>query len=103
MSSSCVGCKFLYQQDDGYSNWTVMDTIVNCAKDKNPNLPLEEPCDWNINAEEDNWPKTANGRCESFSPGPMVRLDVDGENSVEGQTEDLEAREAIMKHSGREL
>ena len=36
--TSCVGCKFLYVMDSGYSNYTVEGADVYCAKDKNPNL-----------------------------------------------------------------
>ena len=38
---SCVGCKFLYSEGKGYSNYTWEETEVRCAKDKNPNLPAE--------------------------------------------------------------
>lgn len=100
MSKSCVGCKFLYEQDSGYSNYTVMDTSVVCAKDLNKDLPSDEPYDWR--KEPDNWPKTMYGRCDQYAVGPSIHLDVDGEDYVEDQTEDAEVREAILKSSGRD-
>lgn len=97
---SCVGCKFLYCVGIGYSNWTWLDNEVNCAKDKNPDLPAEEPSDWNPS--QDNWPKTRTARCELYAPGEMVRLDVDREDGPADHTEDEEAIAAICAHSGRE-
>ena len=64
---SCVGCKFLYTVGTGDSNWTHLDGDVNCAKDRNPNLPADEPDDWD--EKNDNWPMTKNARCELYSPG----------------------------------
>lgn len=96
---SCVGCKFLYIEGYGYSNYTCEDSSVKCALDKNPNLPSDEPADWN--EEVDNWPATMNARCDMYAPGKKVELDVDGENGPADQTQDEEAISAICKHSGR--
>lgn len=96
---SCVGCKFLYSVGTGYSNWTWLSNDVCCALDRNPNLPHEEPSDWNMDA--DNWPKTKDSRCELYAPGDYVALDVDGENGPAEFTQDEAAIEAICKHSGR--
>ena len=73
MSQSCVGCKFLYEQDDGYSNYTVTDTSVICALDLNKDLPGERPWDWR--PQPDNWPKTMYGRCDKYAEGQPVHLD----------------------------
>jgi hypothetical protein len=40
---SCRGCMFLFARDDGYSNYTVMDTEVHCAADRNEKLPADAP------------------------------------------------------------
>ena len=96
---SCVGCKFLYSEGQGYSNYTWEDTEVRCAKDKNPNLPAPEGCDWT--PQGDNWPKTNTSRCELYAPGGMVTLDVDGEDGPATYTQDEEAIAAICEHSGR--
>jgi hypothetical protein len=101
MDKTCVGCKFLYAHDSGYSNWTVLDTDIKCAKDKNPNLPAEEPYDW-IKPPEgtDNWKATKESRCELYAAGEMVHLDVDGETGPADCTDDAEVIAAIATHAG---
>jgi len=96
---SCVGCKFLYTEGHGYSNYTWEETSVECAKDKNPNLPKDEPYDWN--EKDDNWPATNASRCDLYAPGEKVCLDVDGENGPADETSDEEAILAICEHSER--
>jgi hypothetical protein len=78
---SCVGCKFLYGNGSGYSNYTWMETYVTCAKGKNPELnQAEEPYNWDKSApENDNWNPTQNGRCELYAEGPYLTLDPDRE------------------------
>lgn len=111
-SNSCVGCKFLYAQDIGYSNYTVTDTEIACALKKNPNLPKERPWDWGNNnysgpiipasPSKDNWPATNDSRCESYSvdeTGSVVHLDVEGEANPADFTKDREAISAIIRHS----
>lgn len=103
--SSCVGCKWLYQQGAGYSNYTWEEDYVRCAQDRNANLTnggMEAPYDWkNETPEEDNWPMTNKGRCALYSPGPFITLDVDGENGPADYTEDEAQIEGICRHSGR--
>lgn len=97
---SCIGCKFLYEQDHGYSNYTVEETEACCAKNRNPAIVgANRPWDWN--QQDDNWPATKEARCELYAPGKLVSLDVDGENSIAEQTDDVEQIEAIAAHSGR--
>lgn len=76
---SCVGCKYLWADGSGYSDYTWMDTDVKCAKGRNPNLPTAEPYDWT--QEADNLPATMNGRCDAFSPGPYITISPDGDPS----------------------
>ena len=102
MSKSCVGCKWLYRHDFGYSNYTVMETKVLCAQDKNQNLPADDPYDWVEDADKDNWKKTNESRCELYSSGPMVYLDVDGETGPGDCTDDAEVADVIAKHAGVE-
>ena len=102
--NSCVGCKFLYSHGEGYSNWTWMDTIVNCALDRNPNLINGQAyltCDWIRDAEKDNWPQTNTSRCEKYDKGVFVELDVDGDNGPADESQDEEQILAICKHSNR--
>jgi len=102
---SCVGCKYLYSEGSGYSNYTWMETYVKCAKDKNPNLAdgeAEEPDDWNQKADSDNWDMTNSSRCDLYDAGVYVELDVDGENGPGDESDDEVQILAICKHSGRE-
>lgn len=93
---SCIGCKFIYLQDSGWSNWTVENTDVICAKNRNPNLPAEGPWDWEKEG-KDNWPKTQNSRCELYDVGQTIHLDVDGEAKPEDFTDDEEVITAIKE------
>lgn len=93
-TTSCVGCKFLYARDTGYSNYTVEDTTVDCMFGLNPNLPSNMPYDWRSTTGSDNWPKTNQSRCERFSQlhgnDAMIHIDVEHENRPEDFTTDPE-------------
>lgn len=90
--NSCIGCRFLFEKDEGYSNYTVEETVVCCALRLNKQLPADKPWDWNNNIGEDNWPKTNNSRCEEYRyHKDMVSLDVDSEESISGQTDVITA------------
>lgn len=97
-ATSCVGCKFLYSQDMGYSNWTVTDTQMRCALQLNPNLPADEPFDWD--RDNDNWTATKHGRCKRYAAGVEVHLDVDGDDGPETFTNDEGAIVAICADAG---
>lgn len=94
---SCVGCKFLYAHDMGYSNYTVEDTEIYCAKGMNKNLPASRPYDWNT--DDDNWAATMHSRCAAWAPGNMVCLDVDGDDTAASQTDDAEVIALIDRRS----
>lgn len=110
---SCAGCEYLYFQAVGYSNYTVVDTLIHCALDQNPNLKdkeVEVPYDWQhdlSNGIHDRWPPTCNSMCEHFSPLPKgcmsASFDVDGDVKAAIVTDGFShaARRAIAKHSGR--
>lgn len=102
MSKSCVGCKFLYSQGTGYSNYTWMSDDVHCAKGRNPNLPEEKPSDWTQDPLTDNWTKTNQSRCELYAEGTFIALDVDGEDGPADTSTDQEQIDAICADSGRE-
>jgi hypothetical protein len=76
MSGSCVGCKFLWADGIGYSDYTWIDTDVKCAKERNPNLPTAEPFDWKH--EPDNLPATKDARCSEYAQGPYITVSPDG-------------------------
>lgn len=95
--SSCVGCKYLYRKDEGYSNYTVTDVEVRCALDRNLNLPAPLPYDWIQDG--DNWPRTNASRCERYGPGPFIALDVDQEVGPADSSNDEEQITAICAHA----
>lgn len=100
---SCARCKFLYLHDSGYSNWTVENTSVNCALDRNPHLANSPdlPYDWDYNG-KDNWSATRDSRCERYEAADgYIHLDVDGENYPDEFWLDAEAVAAVEEHSGR--
>ena len=43
LGRSCVGCKYLYGQGHGYSNYTWEETTVRCALDRNQALSMSLP------------------------------------------------------------
>lgn len=101
---SCVGCKFLYGDGSGYSNYTWMDTYARCALDLNPSLRDQDCGDlgaierqWSVPF-SDEWPPTMHGRCNRYSSGPYVELDPDRDNAVSSQTQDVEQIDAICAH-----
>lgn len=107
-NKSCYGCKFLYEQQTGYSNYTVEGGEVRCAKDANPNLPADTPQDWNMveigqvpdgHDNPDNWPKTNQSRCDRFKPGSWLQLAVDEDDDLLDGKPDLEQVAAICWHA----
>lgn len=100
-TNSCIGCKFLFSVGTGYSNWTWEGNDVTCAMNLNPNLPSDWPSDWNENPKHDNWPKTNTSKCNTFAPGPFVRLDVDGDDGPADFTDDETVIALICRDTGR--
>jgi hypothetical protein len=103
--TSCVGCSYMYFNDTGYSNYTVLDTDVHCALDKNPlidsNNPPQEPFDWAYSRIDfDNWPITNGSRCPMYCFSiESVHFDVDGEKSIDDYESILPAvKAAIVQH-----
>ena len=105
MSKSCCGCKYLYGNGTGYSNYTWMETYVKCVLDRNPNLmketpETEEPYDWSKDPKNDNFLPTQSSRCEVYSPGPYFTADPDREDDPrEFEGIDLKVADAIRKHA----
>lgn len=95
--TSCVGCKFLCRQDHGYSNYTVEEVEIFCAKNLNHNLPDMEPYNW-ITQGVDMWPKTNESRCDSYSAGEGADFDVDGEVKDEAYIGDAELYAALKEY-----
>ena len=100
---SCKGCKFLYGDGSGYSNYTWLETYVCCALGLNPALikDAEQPFGWDPTEGEDKWAPTMSGRCEKYAPGVWVLLDPDREDHPSTQSTDAEQIAAILAADGR--
>lgn len=103
--TSCLKCGFLYFKDYGYSNYTVEDTNVHCALDRNPHLKdaqLSIPYDFHPKeGQPDNWFATKDSRCEKYFEVPSnCHLDVDGEEKPANWVDEIgmEAVLAITNH-----
>ena len=72
--ATCYGCANCLLVDDGYSNWTVTGTSVNCVVNAHPDSGWDQwyelrPDDRGFFAKE----------CDQFTPGGAELLDVDQE------------------------
>lgn len=93
---SCLGCKYLYGDGHGYSNWTWMETYLTCALNANPNLNgIDMPFDY-TSQESDEFEPTKNSRCLVYSEGKFITLDPDREIVLENETDDIEQLLAIQ-------
>jgi hypothetical protein len=98
--TSCLECAYLYFQDTGYSNYTVEDTEVRCALNRNPHLPADKPYDWYMPPGTDNWARTQNSICEELvelGTSHRAHFDVDGEEGIEQFGLPPEVESAILK------
>lgn len=94
---SCHGCKFLYKDGQGYSDYTWEETFLTCALNRNPALPIQEPWGYNDDMTKTlRWMATFAFECEKREPGDMVTVTPDG-NISEG-TNDREQMRAIIGH-----
>ena len=75
MNKSCYGCKFLFGDGDGYSDWTWLDTNVTCALDLNSELPKSECFDMSV----EKMLEKLGGKCDRYSSGPYITISPDGE------------------------
>lgn len=89
MSKSCLGCKWIFHKDEGYSNWTVEDTGMHCVHRRNPKLPADIPDEisWHeppMRQHNDKWHATKDGRCELYEETDRDphKIDVDMEDIV---------------------
>lgn len=96
MAHNCHGCKYLYLDGQGYSDYTWEETYVTCALDKNEALPMQEPYNYN----EDSvgtlrWLAMLACECDSYSPGEQVTVTPD--RNIDNFTDDDEQMLAIIK------
>ena len=71
MSNSCLGCRWIFHHDRGYSNWTVEDTEMHCVHRRNPKMPADIPDEitWMeppMTQDNDEWHVTKDSRCELY-------------------------------------
>jgi len=100
MAHNCDGCKYLYLDGQGYSDYTWEETYVTCALDLNPHLPMQEP----MNYRDDNvgrlrWLATMAHECDKYDAGDRVTTTPDG--NVMNFTDDDEQMLAIIRDQGR--
>jgi hypothetical protein len=69
---SCEDCNVCYQQDEGYSNYTVIDSNIGCFLNYFSEYDDSANLNWEIN-------KLRAEKCPGFEEGGMWYLDVDGE------------------------
>lgn len=102
----CETCKFLYKQDAGYSNYTVLETVLHCLKKLNPAMPKDEEY-----RPEGGDPAFAFGEtCDGYAEGEGLHIDVDhdevpfpiseGRSIVSYYTEDPEIVAAFGAYEG---
>jgi hypothetical protein len=93
----CYDCKFWATVDQGYSNYTVIETEVHCLKKHFE--PTEESYSWQYGGREPEndheFFKQAEN-CEDFVKeiGTQISLDVDGETTIEDFKSDMEVYQA---------
>jgi hypothetical protein len=99
-STSCVGCKFLYGDGTGYSNYTWMETYARCALHLNPALEdnCEKPFNWPPDSPtDDQWGPTMSWRCDRYAHGSFITLDPDREGHPRDMSDDDEQIRAICE------
>lgn len=81
----CEDCKFLYKQDEGYSNYTVTDTTLHCLKNLNPAMPKDE--DYRPQGGD---PALAFGEtCAGFSAGEGLHIDPEREDAPDDDSQSI--------------
>lgn len=101
-NTSCAGCKYLYGDGTGYSNYTWMETYVRCALARNHELlsDHEEPWDWDpTGVKPDEWKPTKSARCDQYSTGKYITLDPEREGHPSDSSNDQEQIKAICDHA----
>jgi hypothetical protein len=85
----CSECIYSIREDNGYSNYTVEGTDIDCLKSLNPNFPVDAwygECKQGLFAAE----------CPSFFRGVGVSVDVDQDmGELENYSDDPEIKELL--------
>jgi hypothetical protein len=86
---TCEECKYCFQRDYGYSNWTVEGVIINCLLKMNPGFPKDRFYGGDpalLFAEQ----------CSRFVRGEPVDVDVEQEEGpLENYSQDPEIKELL--------
>lgn len=101
----CYNCKWFVTVDDGYSNYTVIDTIVHCLQKLNKNFPMSESYSWKIenSKTKDHEIVKVAETCEKYLEYQnQIVLDVDGEHTLEDWIKDEELYEMAKIYFGNE-
>lgn len=91
LKKRCDNCKFFMTQDDGYSNYTVENTIVNCLKNNNPYFPCSESYSWEREDSPDYEQLQVAETCLFYKEDTEeqgLRFDVDNEITIDGCTDE---------------
>lgn len=101
----CYNCRWFATEDSGYSNYTVMDTVVHCLKGLNPAFPCNESYSWRTEhlSTKDHEILRVAETCPSFefvSNEKQIQLDVDGEISLKQWADDDELYQLALKEFG---
>lgn len=86
-TKGCETCKYLARADNGYSNYTVMDTTVWCLRKLNPALPLN---DADIESKQFDAALAFGETCAAKVDGDGPYFDVDGDVTIEAYKDDAE-------------
>lgn len=78
-TTNCFGCKYLFGRGHGYSDYTWMETYIECAKELNEHLPIEM-C---VGFMDDEAPSlrllaVVAQECDQYEPGPFITVSPDG-------------------------
>lgn len=98
MSNSCYGCKYLYSDGTGYSDWTWMETNLCCALDKNNALPVEMPFDFDSDKIKTIRWAAILIPCEQYAQGIHITVTPDG--NLPNWSNDGDQMRAIIRHQG---
>lgn len=88
-------------QDEGYSNYTVLDTVVHCVKNSNQYFPCSESYSWLKPDSPDYEQLKVAENCKDFSEGEGMQFDVDGEITID-DCKDQDLKQAIEEYLGKQ-
>jgi len=80
--------------DYGYSNYTVLETEVDCLKNNNSYFPCEESYSWRLENSPDYKQLQVAENCQYYKEGEGIYFDVDGYTTIDDYKDDLELIDA---------